>query len=108
MSAPSAPSVTWPSDLTGVCERLAMHLDRSGATHPVAAAVALAARGHHGLDLADFAAELGLPVEAVQRAEAGDIAWEELPDIIGHLLEAMANIDLLALADLETDYRHTS
>jgi hypothetical protein len=105
MSTTSSRAPCWPSDLTRVCERLAQHLDRSGASHPVAAAVSLAARGHHGLDLAEFASELGLPPDALRRAEAGVSAWEELPDNIGELLEAKSSIDLLALADLETEYR---
>lgn len=105
MSTTSSPLAPWPSDLTRVCERLAQHLDRSGATHPVAAAVALAARGHHGLDVDDFARGLGLSADAVGRAEAGGIAWEDLPDIIGDLLESIPSIDLLALADLDTHYR---
>ena len=77
MSSTTAPTACWPSDLTRVCERLAQHLDRSGATHPVAAAVTLAARGHQGLDVAEFADVLGLPVDAIRRAEAGNIAWED-------------------------------
>ena len=108
MSSTAALTACWPSDLTRVCERLARHLDRSGATHPVAAAVALAARGHRGRDTDEFAGVLGLPVDTIRRAESGDIAWEELPDIIGDLLEAMPNIDLLALADLDAAYRGTS
>lgn len=107
MSATTSTAAHWPSDLTRVCERLALHLDRSAVAHPVAAAVALAAGGHRGVDVTEFAAELGLSPDAVHRAEAGDIAWEELPDVIVDLLEAIPNTDLLALADLDARYRRS-
>jgi hypothetical protein len=105
MSPDASATPSWPSDLTRVCERLAHQLHRRGAAHPVAAAVALAARGHLGLDIAEFADVVDVPLDTVQRAEAGDIAWEDLPDICGSLVESIPSIDLLALADLDASYR---
>lgn len=105
MSPDASATPSWPSDLTRVCERLAQQLHRRGATHPVAAAVALAARGHLGLAVDEFADTVDLPIDTVQRAEAGDIAWEHLPDILGSILDTMPGIDLLALADLDSSYR---
>ncbi len=46
-----------------------------------------------------------LPTDTVRLAEAGAVAWEDLPDIIGDLLEAIPSVDLLALADLDSAYR---
>ena len=71
----------------------------------MAAAVALAARGHLGLGIDEFADAVDLSLDTVRRAEAGDIAWEDLPDILGSLLESMPSVDLLALADLDSSYR---
>ena len=105
MSLDASATPSWPSDLTRVCERLARQLHRHGATHPVAAAVALAARGHLGLDVDEFADVVDLTVATVARAEAGDIAWEDLPDTLGSLVESMPSVDLLALADLDASYR---
>jgi hypothetical protein len=98
----------WPTDLTRVCERLALRLRDSGAPHPVAAAVVLAARGHQGVDQATFADRHDLPVATVERAERGEIPWEDLPDIIGDLLEALPSVELLSLADLDTELRPRS
>jgi hypothetical protein len=105
MSADASAAPSWPSDLTDLCERLARRLHRSGAAHPVAAAVALAARGHRGLDVDEFARAVGLPADTVRRAEAGDIVWEDLPAVLGDLVESMPSVDLLALADLDAAYR---
>ncbi|MFN3219877.1 MAG: hypothetical protein ACE367_25595 [Acidimicrobiales bacterium] len=105
MSPDASATPSWPSDLTRVCERLALQLHCRGASHPVAAAVALAARGHLGLDVDEFADVVDLTSDTVRRAEAGDIAWEELPDVLGSLLDSMPSVDLLALADLDASYR---
>ncbi len=101
MTSPPSPELPpWPSDLTRVCERMADHLARKGAANPVAAAVVLCARGQVTLDQRQFAERFNLPLDTVVAAEAGDIAWEHLPDIIGELLQLAPAIDLLALADL--------
>jgi hypothetical protein len=108
MTSVADPSTVWPSDLTSVCERLAVRFASDGAAHPVAASVVLAARGHSGLDTSEFAKYHELPVDALRRAEAGEMPWEDLPDIIGELLEVVPTIDLLALADLEAQLRRPS
>ena len=105
MSPDASATPSWPSDLTRVCERIADRLHRSGAIHPVAAAVALAARGHCGIGVDEFARTVGLSVDTVRSAEAGDIAWEELPDVLGSLVESIPSVDLLTLADLDASYR---
>ncbi len=102
MTSPPSPELPpWPSDLTRVCERLADQLDRRGAAHPVAAAVALCARGQVALDQQQFAHRFDMPLDTVVAAEAGDVAWENLADIIGELLQLAPATDLLALADLD-------
>lgn len=105
MTTVASSSAVWPSDLTRVCERLASRFACEGAEHPVAASVVLAARGHSGLDASEFAERHRLKLDALRRAEAGEVPWEDLPDIIGELLEAVPAIDLLALADLEARLR---
>lgn len=105
-SSPPPESPPWPSDLTRVCERLADQLARQGAAHPVAAAIVLCARGQVTLDQQQFANKFDLPLETVVAAEAGDVAWKNLPDIIGELLQLAPSIDLLALADLNDQLSH--
>jgi len=104
MTAPLPPP-RWTADLTGAAERLAQRLASAGATHPVAAAVGLTARGHEGLDAAAFAARYGIAADTVAAIEAGDMAWEDLPDCIGDVLATIPRIELLALADLDSHYR---
>ncbi|MFV2038850.1 MAG: hypothetical protein ACC660_01250 [Acidimicrobiales bacterium] len=95
----------WPADLTHVCSRLAGRLADQGATHPVAAALVLCARGQTTLDQQDFADRFELSLATVVAAEAGAVAWKDLPDIIGELLQRAPAIDLLALADLDLGMR---
>ena len=104
MTTVAHPSL-WPADLTRVCERLAQRFAIDGAAHPVAAAVVVAARGHRAQTPEEFATEHQLPLEALSRAEAGETPWEDLPEIIAELLDDMPSIDLLALADLESQLR---
>lgn len=105
MSSPPSPELPpWPSDLTRVCERLADQLARRGAAHPVAAAVALCARGQVALDQQQFAHRFDMPLDIVVAAETGDIAWENLPNIVGELLQLAPATDLLALADLNEQF----
>jgi len=92
-------------DLTGLCERIAARLADAGVTHPVAAAVALSARGHLGLDADVFANRYGIDPSRLRRLEAGAVAWEDLPDCIGAVLDDIDGFDLLALADLDATLR---
>lgn len=90
--------VTAASDLTRLVERLAARLRADGVRHPVAAALALACRGRTGLDIAPFAASVGLDPDVVAACEAGEVAFGELP---AALVAEHDDLDLLALADLD-------
>jgi hypothetical protein len=94
-------------DLTFLCLRMAEGFRHRGAAHPVAAAVALAARGTTGLDRAAFAERFGRKEDGVEAVEAGAVAFEELPGEVGDLLEASGRFDLLQLADLDRAFRRT-
>lgn len=86
-------------DLTRLCERVAADLRREGVAHPVAAAVALAARGVAGLERDAWAARLGLDVEVVAACEEGRVAFGDLPAPIGAAAHD-AGVDLVVLAAL--------
>jgi hypothetical protein len=90
--------VTAPPDLTRLVERLAAQMERAGARHPVAAAVAIACRGRAGVELPAFAQSLGLDPALVSACEAGDVPFGDLP---AALVAEHAGLDLLALADLD-------
>ena len=94
-----------PIDPTVVIERMAKRLRSEGATHPVAGAVAVAARGRARLDQAAFAESAELPVDLVRSAEQGELALGQLPSRIGTVISA-TGADLLALADLEATWRN--
>ncbi|MFT5203461.1 MAG: hypothetical protein ACI9C1_002861 [Candidatus Aldehydirespiratoraceae bacterium] len=91
-------------DPTVVIERMARRLRSEGAEHPVAGAIALAARGHLRLDLDSYANTVGLPVADVGAAEAGEIPFGDLHRSLG-LQAGVLGADLLALADLEVTWR---
>ncbi len=93
-------------DPTNVIERMASGLRSAGAAHPVAGAVALAARGHARLDQREFAASVGQSVDHIQSTEIGEIAFGDLPPHVGNTAAALG-VDLLALADLENAW-HTA
>jgi len=87
-------------DATAMCELLALRLDEQGARHPVAGAVALAARGHLGLAQREFAQFVGLDSADVQSSEKGEVPFGELPRELGSVLAQIEGLDLLALADM--------
>ncbi len=91
-------------DPTVATERIAHRLRFEGAANPVAAAVAVAARGSTRLRAAEFSELAGLSVQEVERAERGVVAFGALPARIGQLAQA-AGLDLLSLADLERRWR---
>lgn len=93
-----------PIDPTLVIERMARRLRSEGAAHPVAGAVAVAARGHARLAIAEFAGAVALSVEVVESAERGTVPFGELPAAIG-AQAGETGADLLALADLEAEWR---
>jgi len=94
-------------DRTGLTEHLARRLRAEGASHPVAGAVALAARGSRQLTVSEFSTEFGVAVDAVRAAEAGQTAFAELPAEVGAVAES-TGVDLLSLADLEQAWRAPS
>ena len=87
----------WSTDLTALCERLARRLRSEGAPHPEAAAVALAVRGAHGLDQADFAARIGASQPELAATEAGERPWDQLPAAITDEARAHPGLDLARL-----------
>ncbi|MCX7620497.1 MAG: hypothetical protein N2037_06590 [Acidimicrobiales bacterium] len=62
----------WPTDLPGLCERLAQRLRKVGVEHPDVAAVALVVRGIRGETVEEFAATLGIDAPVVEAVEAGE------------------------------------
>ncbi|GJM36789.1 MAG: hypothetical protein DHS20C19_01560 [Acidimicrobiales bacterium] len=91
-------------DPTRTIERMASRLRSEGVEHPVAGAVALAARGHARMAPEAFADVAVLPIEVVQSAEAGSVAFGALPVAIG-LYAGATGADLMVLADLEAEWR---
>jgi len=85
-------------DATAMCELLGRRLAVRGAPHPIAGAVALAARGHLGLDQKGFADLIGLGVTEISEAETGMVPFGRLPCELDWVLEDIEGLDLLALA----------
>lgn len=73
------PSARWPAPADALRQRMAQLLDLRGAAHPDVAAALLQARGRLGLDVPVFAERLGVDVDLVRRAEAGEIGVAQLP-----------------------------
>lgn len=94
-------------DPTRVIESLARRLGARRAEHPVAGALAQAARGRARLDQAGFAARVGVSVELVRACERGDVPLGDLPSRLGSLALEL-DADLLGLADLERRLRSGS
>ena len=90
-------------DVTLFCERLAERLRSKGVTHPVAAAVALAARGHRGVDVQPFADAIGLSTPLLRQVEAGAIAFADLPDEVALAFARIPSASLFLMADLDSE-----
>ena len=90
-------------DPTRTIELLARRLRLRGAAHPVAGAVAQAARGASCLAVAEFSEEMNLTVDLVTRAERGCVSFGLLPSQIG-LAAAGTGADLFALAGLVREW----
>lgn len=84
-------------DVVAFVERLAERLREDGTPHPVAAAVALAARGRRRSAPEAFAGESGIEAGVVRRAEAGEVPFADLPD---GLTDWLGPGQLLQLAEL--------
>jgi len=89
-------------DMTQVCERLAERLRSKGVAHPVAAAVALAARGHRAVDIERFAGAIGVDAHQLSQVEAGNVAFVDLPDELAWAFARIPSASLFLMADLET------
>ena len=94
-----------PIDPTLVIERMAKRLRSEGVAHPVAGAIAIAARGHLRMAQPEFAQAIDSSVEAVRSAETGFVPFGQLPGPIGRHAGA-TGADLLALADLESAWHN--
>jgi hypothetical protein len=87
----------WSTDLTALCERLARRLRSEGALHPESAAVALAVRGHLGIDRAEQVARLGISDAELAAIEAGITPWSALPEALRAEARQLDGLDLHAL-----------
>ena len=88
-------------DMTILCERLAERLRSKGVPHPVAAAVALVARGHRGVDIEPFAAAIGIATDELRQIEAGTVAFADLPDEVAFAFADIPSASLFLMADFE-------
>jgi hypothetical protein len=87
-------------DAVAFVERLAERLRSRGLRHPVAAAVAQAARGRHGGAADRWSQHTGLEPDRLAALEAGAVPFAELPDpVVGWLTAAQ----LLQLAALDRE-----
>ena len=87
-------------DATAMVERMAARGRAAGLDHPVAAAIALAARVGALAGPETFAERHGIAPAELAAAEAGGIRFGALPPAYGALAVALG-LDLLSLADLE-------
>lgn len=86
------------SSATRVLVRLAADLVVRGLAHPVAAALARGSRMHTLAAPVPFAAMLGIDEFTLRRAEAGAMAFDELPAAyLSHLDAIEPAIDLVGL-----------
>lgn len=90
-------------DATAMVERMAVQARRAGVDHPVAAALALAARVSRLAGPEEFAERTGVPIARLVEAEAGAVRFGELPRAYGPVLDVLG-VDLLSLADLEAQW----
>ena len=94
MSVHARPSTIGP---TRLIIRMADILAADGAPYPMAGALAAAVRGRLQLDRFAYARELGLDLDVVDAAEAGQTTVDELPTSIAERIPWLG-VDLTALA----------
>lgn len=73
------PSARWPAPVDALQQRMAQLLDLRGAEHADVAAAVLQARGRLALEAEEFARRLGVGIDVVRQAEAGEISAARLP-----------------------------
>lgn len=83
----------WPTDVTLFCLRLAGRLAAEGYEHPLAAALALAVRGRHGVTTEAMAVELGLDPSRLAAIEAGEVAVDDLPPALVRAIDAVDGLE---------------
>lgn len=91
-------------DATAMVVRMAVQARTAGLDHPVAAAVALAARVGQLVGPEEFAERTGVPIAQLVEAEAGTVRFGDLPWGYDSVLGAL-DVDLLSLADLEAEWK---
>ncbi|MEM8707889.1 MAG: hypothetical protein AAGE98_15600 [Actinomycetota bacterium] len=98
---PATPVISTLDPATRTVVGLAGDLVLDGAEHPIAAAVARAARMRSLADADTFAARLGVDPFTVRRCEAGTVPFESLPAAYVALLDDVApRLDLVGLREL--------
>lgn len=80
------PSSRWAASSDGLHLRVAQHLELHGSRHADVAASVLEARGRTGACVESFAWRLGVEVDVVRRAEAGELGAADLPPPMQRLL----------------------
>ncbi|MEM9201433.1 MAG: hypothetical protein AAGC53_07225 [Actinomycetota bacterium] len=86
---------------TEIIVRLAGELMVDGVTHPVAAAVARAARIHALAAPTPFAARLGIDELSLRRAESGVVSFDQLPAAYLAFVDGIeVAVDLVSLREL--------
>ena len=73
------PCMRAPVPAARVLARVTDELELHGAPHPEVGAAIIAVRGASGLDQPRFAARAGVAPEVLRRAEAGEVARDQLP-----------------------------
>lgn len=92
-------------DTTAAVERVAGWLRSDGAAYPCAGALVVALRGHLGLTQESFADDLGVPLGRVEALENGCVPIGALPRRVDEQLLSLSDLDLLAICDLEQQWR---
>jgi hypothetical protein len=79
----------WLPDVARMAQRLAAHLSADGVAGASVAAGVLAVRGAVGLGRAELARALAIDDELLARAEAGDVAVDDLPPALRRLVQGL-------------------
>jgi hypothetical protein len=82
-------SQRWRPDVTRMAQLVAAHLAHEGMARAGVAASVLAVRGAAGLDRIDLARELAIDDDVLARAEAGDVAADDLPPALIRLVQGL-------------------
>jgi len=86
-----------PVDLVMLYQRLAKQLEAEGLEHPHVAAAVIAVRGAAAMKPDEFATAHDIVHSDLRAAEAGELAWTELPRSITAVLAATPGFNLDAV-----------